>query len=174
VIALTCPTTKAARQPAGFASNCFAVHAFCRLVNRQDNCLDRYILIRLVRRAHPRPAGNTPIHQCSRRPAPGHAQREPQLFATTTRPTPDGPLPACPWRGTQYQFRGRDFYMPRTTLTPQCGRPLIPSRRAQPRRVPQQRQLRTPNRSGTRASLISKRLPSATQHPRYTCTHARA
>jgi hypothetical protein len=140
-------TTDAAGHPAGLVSNCTPVHAFCRAVNRQDNCLDRYILIRLVRRAHPGPAGNTPIHQCSRRPAGARSTRA-TAFATTTRPSPMVRFPLAPGEGLNTSFADGTFTCPERPLTPQCGRPLIPSRRAQPRRVPQQRQLRTPNPSG--------------------------
>ncbi len=44
VFALTIPTIDAAGQPAGFASNCAAVHAFCSVVSREGSCLGRSTL----------------------------------------------------------------------------------------------------------------------------------
>ena len=48
MIALACPMIDAAGQPAGFASNCAAVHAFCSVVRREGSCLGSSTLTLLM------------------------------------------------------------------------------------------------------------------------------
>ena len=44
MIAFAWPITDAAGHPAGLASNCAAVHAFCNVVRRDGSCLGRSTL----------------------------------------------------------------------------------------------------------------------------------
>ena len=174
VYTTACPIIDALGQPAGFASKSSQTGLLQR--SQPPGQLLRQIHLDSARSPCTPRTGQQHTDTPMQPPAgPGHAQREPQLSPQPPSPSPMVRFPLAPGEGLNTSFADGTFTCPERPLTPQCGRPLIPSRQAQPHRVPQQRQLRTPNPQETRASLISiSPSTSYTTPPQYTCTHARA